>query len=383
MESGTKMKMIRIIALDDEQPALRRVGKLLQAMEGVQISGLFDSPKRLLEHVAVSREPLDLALLDIEMPGINGLELAGKLREMRPELHIAFLTAYEEYAREAFGVEALDYLLKPITSEDLARTLQRFEKRSNRQQNKQRPCFFIRCFGPFSVAGDNGQLIRFRNSKSRELLALLHHAQDKPVSKGQILDSLWPGRDVERAQVNLHSTVYQLRKDLQAYGLQGAVVQLKTAGGSYCLRWPDAMGEDVAEFEEACRLYEKEGLLEHLVCAIQLYGDGYLSGSGYGWAMPRQVELELGYVILLKEMAAIYVRQQRYEMALDPLRKLVHLLPLDERLHAQMAALLLLANRKEEALAYCKAMEGLLDHEGEVPLLDFSRLSANPRAMFQ
>ncbi|WP_028609133.1 response regulator [Paenibacillus harenae] len=377
--------MIRVIAIDDEQPALRRVGKLLQEMEGVRVNGLFDSPRLLLEYVLTTAEPIDLAFLDIEMQGMNGVELARRLSEVRPEIHIAFLTAHEEYARDAFEVEALDYLLKPIVEDDLARTLKRFEKRSSRREGAESSPerrLAVRSFGPFSVTTAEGEPVRFRNSKGRELLAYLHHARGKSVSKAQILDSLWEDRDVERAQVNLHSTVYQLRKDLEAGGLHGIVEQMKTAGGSYCLRWPALLDDDVAEYEKACLQYESANSLTHLIRAIRLYGDGFLAGSGYGWAAPRQAELELSHIKLLEVMADVYVKQNRHEMALDPMRKLVHLLPLDERLHAKMVALLLLMNRNEDALAYYKLMVDLLDDAEDSSMLDFTRLSANPASMF-
>ncbi|WP_317890715.1 response regulator [Paenibacillus arenilitoris] len=374
-----------MIAIDDEQPALRRVGKLLQAIDGVQVCGLFDRPKQLLDHALTSPEPIDLAFLDIEMQGMNGVELARRLREARPEIQVAFLTAYEEYARDAFDVEALDYLLKPIVEGDLARTLQRFEKRFGRREDPGSPSerkLSVRSFGPFSVATAGGEPIRFRNSKSRELLAYLHHAREKSVGKAQILDSLWQGRDVEKAQANLHSTVYQLRKDLEACGLHGVVEQLKTAGGSYCLRWPSPVDDDVAEYEKTCRHYESTNSLAHLMQAIQLYGDGYLAGSGYGWAAPRQAELELRHAQLLEALADAYVGRNRHELALGPMEKLVHLQPLDERLHAKMVALLLLMNRSGDAMAYYKLMTELLDQAEEGSVLDFARLSANPASMF-
>jgi two-component system LytT family response regulator len=81
--------MIQIIVVDDEPPALRRVGKLLQTFDVVQVSGLFDSAQVFLEHVLTTSEPIDLVLLDMEIPGIHGLELARRLRAFRPEIHIA------------------------------------------------------------------------------------------------------------------------------------------------------------------------------------------------------------------------------------------------------------------------------------------------------
>ncbi|MDQ6423535.1 response regulator [Paenibacillus sp. LHD-117] len=378
--------MIRVIVVDDEQPALRRVGKLLEGMADVQVAGLFAGSAPFLDYVLASPETVDLVLLDIEMPELNGVELARKLRDISPEIHVAFLTAYEEYARDAFDVEALDYLLKPITEADLDRTLKRAGKRMQGRRaesgSPERPRLAVRSFGPFSVTTGNGEQVRFRNSKGRELLAHLHHARGRTLSKAQILDSLWYGQDVERTQVNLHTTVYQLRKDLEACGLSGIVELVKTSGGSYCLRWPEAIEDDVSLYEQACREYEETRSLQPLMRAIGLYGEGFLTGSGYDWAAPRQAELELGFATLLEAMADVYVSQSRYEIALSPMQRLVQLQPLDERLHAKMIALLLLAGREEEARKYGKLVIDLIDDSEQSALLDFARLSANPSSLF-
>jgi len=378
--------MIRVIAVDDEGPALKRVGKLLQSMDRVQVGGLFDSAKLFLEHALTTTEPIDLVLLDMEMPGLHGLELAKRLRAVRPEIHVAFLTAYEEFARDAFDVEALDYLLKPITVEDLARTIDRFERRSNRHAAAETDSarkLAVSSFGPFSVTTDQGVSIRFRNSKSRELLAYLHHAGEKPVSKAQIMDDIWHGRDVERTQVNLHSTVYQLRKDLEACGLYGIVEQTKTAGGSYALRWPGPVQDDVADYEQACRQYKRTKSLTYAIRAIQLYGGGFLEAGGYSWASPRQAELELSYAELLEGMVDAYLKQKRYEIALSPMQKWVQLQPLDERLQAKLVALLLLLNREGEALKVYKQAEELLEDAEESALPDFSHLLADPASFLE
>lgn len=376
--------MIRVIAVDDELPALRRVGKLLETFEGVRVNGLFDKAQAFLEHALTTSEPIDLVLLDMEMPGIHGLELARRLRDIRPEIQIAFLTAYEEYAREAFQVEALDYLLKPIMKEDMERTLGRVAKRTERRSPAERTSdrgVSVRSFGQFNVEAENGQTIRFRNSKGRELLAYLHAHHGRHVSKAQIMDGLWYGRDLERTQANLHTTVYQLRKDLESCGLEGIIEQTKTAGGSYCLRWPVAF-DDVVAYEEERTVFRKTSSLTNLMRAVQLYGDGYLAGSGYEWAAPRQAELELEYVDLLEEMVDTYVKQQRYEIALSPLQKWSQLLPLSGRLHAKMIALLLLMDREEDAKDYYELAHELLDEGEELSELDYGRISASPTAFF-
>ncbi|MCC3375453.1 response regulator [Cohnella sp. REN36] len=378
--------MIHIAAVDDEWPALKRVGKLLETMEGVQVSGLFGSAREMLEHALTKADALDLVLLDVEMPGMQGLELARRLRAVRPEIQVVFITAYAEFARDAFEVEAMDYLLKPVTAEDLEKTLARYARRFGREtsmpdREPSEPGLSVRSFGPFDVVSPLGSSVRFRNSKSRELLAYLHHHRGRTIGKSQILEDLWHGGDIERTQATLHSTVYQLRKDLEACGIDYAIEQARTAGGSYSLRWT-VTRDDVTAFRTEYEIFQRTSSLTNVIRAIQLYGDGYLAGSGYAWAAPRQAELELIFIELLEAMANAYVRQQRYEIALNPLQKWAELLPLSGRLHAKMIALLLLTGKEKDARAYHELALELADRPEESELLDFDRLAAHPASWF-
>ncbi|WP_168120163.1 response regulator [Paenibacillus sp. HB172176] len=381
--------MIHVIAVDDEGPALKRIGKLLESIDDARLIAQFDRPTQCLDYVLTCPLSIDLALLDMEMPGMHGLELAKKLREHRPELHIAFLTAYEDYAREAFDVEALDYLLKPVAEEDLARTFKRLEQRSGliRGRMADKAVAYgaellceVSSFGTFTILSKNGAEVRFRNSKSRELLAFLHYYRGKPVTKSHILDSLWSGKDMDRAQVNLYSTVYQLRKDLETAGLQGIVEQRKTGGGSYILQWPSPIKDDVEQFEQLIAHYKHSNAAASLIKAIQLYGEGFLAGSGYDWAAPRQAELELHFIQLLQSQFNIYIAQHRYDLALHPMRSLVRLLPLDERQHVRMTALFLLTDRRRDARDYFDMISNYLDISENSALNDFDALLENPTA---
>lgn len=377
--------MIRIIAVDDELPALRGVGKQLEAFDEVQVCGMFDKSTAFLEYILTEPEPIDLVLLDMDMPTLHGLELARRLRECRPEIHIAFLTAYEEFAKDAFEVEALDYLLKPVMKDDLSRMISRFVKRSGRnggQEDQPERGIAVHSFGSFTVTTETGAQVRFRNSKGKELLAYLHHHRGKPVSKSQIMEEIWYGRDVERTQVNLHSTVYQLRKDMEACGMSDLIEQTKVAGGSYSLNWSAPFFDDVVAYENEVHLFKRTSSLAHALRAVQYYGGGFLTGSGYGWAAPRQAQLELSYAELLEAIVDTYVRQQRYDIALNPMRKWAELLPLNGRLHAKMIALLLLMNRDEDARAYHELVRELLDRAEDLSEIDYGRLSANPLALF-
>lgn len=378
--------MIRVIAVDDELPALHRLGKLLESFGNVEVAGLFDRASACLDFALAEEGRIDLALLDMEMPKIHGLELGRRLRECRPEIQIAFLTAHEQFAKDAFEVEALDYLLKPFAVGDLARILERWSKRSGRaaggnQEDDGGRGVAVHSFGPFTVLTPGREPVRFRNSKSRELLAYLHQFRGKPVGKSRLLEDIWYGRNPERAQVTLHTTVYQLRKDLEAAGLANPLVQSKTEGGSYAALLPVSYS-DVEAYEEELRQFKRTGSLSHALKAIRLYGEGYLPGSGYVWAAPRQAELELGYAELLEAVASLYVKQRKYDFALNSLRKLAELSPLSGRLHTMMTALLLLMGREEDAREYSALACELLTDSGVAERFDYAAITADPLRCF-
>ena len=122
--------MIRALLVDDEAPARSELRYLLSAHPEVEVVGEAASAAEALKLAAAV--PYDVVFLDIEMPGLSGLEAARLVhdRPNRPEL--VFVTAHEQYAVEAFAVEALDYLLKPVDPDRLAQVVRRLVERRRR-----------------------------------------------------------------------------------------------------------------------------------------------------------------------------------------------------------------------------------------------------------
>ena len=111
--------MMKAILVDDEKPGLDYLKELCSNIpELTDIKG-FTKSRKALEWC--SANPVDIAMLDINMPDINGISLAAKLREVNPYIRIIFVTAYEKYAVDAFDVHADGYLLKPVNQESLTR----------------------------------------------------------------------------------------------------------------------------------------------------------------------------------------------------------------------------------------------------------------------
>ena len=114
---------MRILIVDDEPLARGRLASQIRDLDAGEVVGEADDGLACLD--AVERLAPDLVLLDVRMPGMDGLEAARHLRRLRAPPMVIFTTAYDEHALAAFETHALDYLLKPVRSERLRDALQR------------------------------------------------------------------------------------------------------------------------------------------------------------------------------------------------------------------------------------------------------------------
>ncbi|MEO8252775.1 MAG: response regulator [Flavobacterium sp.] len=120
---NTKLKCL---LLDDELPGLTYLKMLCEQIPEVEIIKSFNNPEKLLAEIPDL--DFDLLITDIEMPGMDGLHLAGLLQHKM----VVFCTAYKEYAADAFTIDAIDYITKPVKLERLQKAilkaLERFQK---------------------------------------------------------------------------------------------------------------------------------------------------------------------------------------------------------------------------------------------------------------
>ena len=114
---------LRVLIADDEPLARERLRALLTAQPGVQVVAEAADGHAAL-HACAEHHP-DMVLLDISMPGIDGLETARHLAEFEPRPAVVFCTAYDAHALSAFDAQAIDYLVKPVRPERLSAALQR------------------------------------------------------------------------------------------------------------------------------------------------------------------------------------------------------------------------------------------------------------------
>jgi two-component system, LytTR family, response regulator AlgR len=119
----------KMFIVDDEAPARARLKTLLSDIAAEcphELVGEADGAQRALDGIAAGTP--DIVLLDVQMPGMTGIELAAHLMKMPSPPAVIFVTAYDEYALKAFEVHALDYLLKPVRAARLAEAIRRVDK---------------------------------------------------------------------------------------------------------------------------------------------------------------------------------------------------------------------------------------------------------------
>lgn len=116
---------LKAILIDTEPHALYILEKQLTTLSDIDIVGTYTDPH--LGKEAVITENIDVLFLETLLPQLSGIVLAKQLKEILSKLNIIFVTAHEEYALDAYNLNAIDYVLKPIRKERLQKTVQRLE----------------------------------------------------------------------------------------------------------------------------------------------------------------------------------------------------------------------------------------------------------------
>jgi two-component system, LytTR family, response regulator LytT len=122
------MEDLRVVVVDDEQLARDELCFLLRQVGGLEIIGQAGNGVEALR-VIEECQP-DLVMLDVQMPGLTGFEVARRVLQAGLESQVVFVTAFDQYAIDAFEVNAVDYLLKPVEPERLATAVERARKRT-------------------------------------------------------------------------------------------------------------------------------------------------------------------------------------------------------------------------------------------------------------
>ena len=270
--------MIKAILVDDEPLVLEELRELLESQDNVRVMASYADPLQALRELPDTRP--DCAFLDIEMPGITGIELAEQFLSVNPNIDVVFVTAYNHYATQAFDVSALDYLLKPIRPERINKALEKIENKMTRMTQTATGTCVIRSFGSFDILVD-GRLVKWSRYKSKELLAYLLQNEGHPLSKFRLCEEQWAEYEPEQALAYLQTAVYALRKSLRETGC--TQIMIEYSGDRYCARVHEDAEWDLRQFNkdfERTVQTDSQKLAQKLA---RLYRGEYLEGEDWPW----------------------------------------------------------------------------------------------------
>ena len=210
---------MKILCLDDEQLALQMLEMCVKKVKPDAEVLAFDDQDDLLEEA--EKNGCDVAFLDIHMRGMNGVEVAKRLKQSNPKMNIIFVTGVSEYKADAMDMRASGYIMKPVTKEEVAREL---EELRFPIIPKNDALLKVQCFGNFDVFLPDGTPVHFERSRSKEIFAYLVHRHGSSCSTREIAAALFEDEPYDNNQQSYVQTLISaMMKSLKKVGAQKAV----------------------------------------------------------------------------------------------------------------------------------------------------------------
>ena len=214
---------MRAVIVDDEPIMIRSFLRNTAGIEDFAVVAKFEDPQDACDYLLAN--PVDAVFLDIEMPGMNGMELAGLLKAAQPDLLIVFITAYENYIKESNALGADYYIVKPYTPETMEQVISRLRRLLPDRKDKE---IFLQTFGRF-ILFKNGQPVPLVG-KTKEILALITSRRGREISNEELYTTIWEGRAYDNIQMKVYyNALRRLRDTLEKAGIPDLI--LSTARG--------------------------------------------------------------------------------------------------------------------------------------------------------
>jgi two-component SAPR family response regulator len=324
--------MLSVIIVEDEKPSLKLMKLMINKNKNFNIIGEYTNSAEAYERI-ISDNP-DVVFLDVEMPIMNGTHLAKKIYEYNKNIQIVFITAYPQYAVDAFKVNAANYILKPINEEDLTITAERLLRNHSfiNSNIKDKDNYAVEGLGSFKVYEKASKTyVKWPTAKSEELFAYFIYNKSEWHDKWRLCDLLWSDCNAKNAEHNLHSTIYRMKTALKKIGVENIISYNQ---GIYRVDFTDFKC-DIWEFEAFILKNEsisKENIQEYEE-VISLYKGEIFSGRDYIWSITLKEKFNNFYIKLVKKVIVYYIGRKEFINAEDNAKKLLKLNPYDEEIH--------------------------------------------------
>ena len=253
-----------IFAIDDEPAMLAELHDAIAAAAPDAVIMDFKRAAEVLSAITEQGDRPDVVFSDIELPGMDGLNLAVQIKNCAPAAKIVFVTGYSQYALEAFKRHVNGYLMKPVDADMIRAELDAMAlpRPAPEQTEKLR----VRCFGHFEVFW-RGKPMLFQRRQSKELLAFLIDREGRACTAEEIAAALWEDEgDLTAVKHRVRNLVSDLRATLKEIGMEELLIRE---------RRQVAVRRDMVD----CDYYR---MLAGDMSAVNAYGGEYM--VDYSWA---------------------------------------------------------------------------------------------------
>ena len=211
---------MNILAVDDEYHALELMKCALEEVAGGSTVYLCRDVISALQTAAKTR--IDVAFLDIHMPGMNGVELARELKLLNSKINIVFATGFSEYMKEGIDLRMSGYIMKPVTPEAVRAELENLRNPIEWSNDKR---IKILTFGNFDVFVD-GEPLKFERKQAKEILAYLVDKRGTSATYPELAAMLWEEEEYDRTkQKNLQVYIASLIKTMHSVEIKDLVLK--------------------------------------------------------------------------------------------------------------------------------------------------------------
>lgn len=361
-----------VVIIDDEPLLLNILKSKLQQMEQIRKIYTYTDPYDALNNI--KQDNPEAIFLDVEIKPINGIDLAEVIKSKYPRIKIVFVTSCKDYAIEAFDLNAIDYLIRPVYTERLRETISRIcpdsvvkvkDNPEHTYELKEYPkmvCFFnsMRFLDQYRKEIP----IQWRTRKTQELFALLVHHRGKKLRKDLIVEELWPNHKWQNGMSLLYNSIYYLRRTLKKIDFN---IEIKNEKNTYTLimndvkldvqKWQDKI-DTLPELTRDTYLHHKE--------VIHMYKGDYLNEHEYHWSEMEKEHLRSIWLYHVRKVVDFLIEQEEFFEAINLYHYVQEVYPTGEESYFNLMKLYNKVNNKQAVETQYNMLRKVLQNEYQV-----------------
>lgn len=303
---------MKIVIVDDDRISLAHIEHQLNKLAGLEVVATFLDPIEGRDYIL--ENDVDTVLLDIHFPGVTGLEITDEIHMQKPNVIIALVSSYDKYAVDAFELNIIDYILKPVELSRLETTINRIRKQLNRQLKPvESKVLHLQVANRFEfIVGNKFEPVAWRTAKTQEMFLLLLQNNEAAISKETLMEVLWP--EGKESFSILYTTIHHVRAVLEDYKVG---IQLTNHESGYRLDLNNVK-IDLIEWEnETLSLPDISSVsIDDYEQTMKRNKGAYLEEHGYLWAESEKVRLEELWTSIAIEIGNYYKHKHLNEDAI-------------------------------------------------------------------